>query len=321
MMKIYFEKNKQQKISHLFLLITKLKLRQEIDGVSDLFLLRYSFLLNDTSKPQNSCGLKKPQLNAPQGNIYMGARYLDPKYSRWISVDPALGEYVPGAGKGNSENAGNLPGMGGIYNHINGRLYHYAGNNPVRYMDPDGRKTFLFIIHADTWWEGFAGASHCGLYFSNPKGLQNPVLYDPSGSFRSYNTVRGVSGRERTGFFGYVKSPTQKFDTFQPSVKQYLKYHLNLDKGEINIYIFNTSREDEYEMIENAQKLDCPGSHDCSDHVSTVLGKLNIKYAYFPGNLEKNVKKSNFETKVTIKSEDDIDNFIKEYDIHEIYDK
>ena len=74
------------------------------------------------------------------GLYYYGARYLDPKYSRWLSGDPALGDYIPKApiddeAKKHNEN---LPGMGGVYNIVNLHLYHYAGNNPVKYTDPDG---------------------------------------------------------------------------------------------------------------------------------------------------------------------------------------
>ena len=29
--------------------------------------------------------------------------------------------------------------MGGVYNYVNFNLYHYAGNNPVKYTDPDGK--------------------------------------------------------------------------------------------------------------------------------------------------------------------------------------
>jgi len=82
-------------------------------------------------------------MDAETGFYYYGARYLDPKTSRWISADPALGEYVPGAGKG----GGDLPGMGGVFNTVNLHTYHYAGNNPVKYTDPDGK--FSIKIHSD----------------------------------------------------------------------------------------------------------------------------------------------------------------------------
>ena len=128
--------------TYLFLTTSGQNTQQDTITYLFIFLLRYSFMQNDATKSQNSCASKTTQLNATQGNIYMGTRYLDPKYSRWISNAPALGEYIPAAGRGNSENAGNLPGMGGIYNHINGDLYHYAGNNPVKYTDPTGMAAY-----------------------------------------------------------------------------------------------------------------------------------------------------------------------------------
>ena len=81
------------------------------------------------------------EMDEETGLYYYGARYLDPKYSRWLSGDPALNDYIPKApiddeAKKHNEN---LPGMGGVFNVVNLHLYHYAGNNPVKYTDPDGR--------------------------------------------------------------------------------------------------------------------------------------------------------------------------------------
>ena len=35
------------------------------------------------------------EIDEETGLYYYGARYLDPRYSRWLSTDPALGEYIP----------------------------------------------------------------------------------------------------------------------------------------------------------------------------------------------------------------------------------
>ena len=69
------------------------------------------------------------------GLYYYGARYLDPRTSRWLSADPAVGEYM----------AGSNVGQGGIYNQVNFNLYHYAGNNPIKYIDPTGKAVIVYM--------------------------------------------------------------------------------------------------------------------------------------------------------------------------------
>jgi RHS repeat-associated protein len=91
--------------------------------------------------PGESGKFSSKEQDPETGFYYYGARYLDPRTSRWLSGDPAMGEYIPVAPINDEakKNNQNLPGQGGVFNLVNLHVYHYAGNNPVKYTDPDGK--------------------------------------------------------------------------------------------------------------------------------------------------------------------------------------
>ncbi|WP_255804677.1 RHS repeat domain-containing protein [Treponema putidum] len=117
------------------------------------------------------------ELDEETGLYYYGARYLDPKYSRWLSGDPALNDYIPKApideeAKKHNEN---LPGMGGIYNTVNLHVYHYAGNNPVKYIDPDGETFIDDAINFLKGWINYEVDKGQSLFTNNTSFVPDPT--------------------------------------------------------------------------------------------------------------------------------------------------
>jgi len=129
------------------------------------------------------------------GLYYHGARYRDPRVGGWLSPDPALIEYLP---TGNKNKDNNLPGMGGVFYPVNLNVYHYAANNPLKFIDPDGNDIILLNKSY-----GAAGNGHNGVLIGNDKygwhyfskdgpsggsgGAHNHATYKTLADFRAAN--------------------------------------------------------------------------------------------------------------------------------------
>jgi hypothetical protein len=114
--------------------------------------MRVTLLFRAAALPLTIFIIPGKRLDEETGLYYYGARYLDPQTSRWLSTDPAMGEYIPQAPVNEEARRrnGNLPGMGGVFNYVNLHVYHYAGNNPVKLTDLDGKsseKNTVKLLH------------------------------------------------------------------------------------------------------------------------------------------------------------------------------
>ena len=118
------------------------------------------------------------ELDSETGLYYYGARYLDPRVSRWLSGDPAMGEYVPQAPASDEAKKRNesLPGMGGVFNCVNLHAYHYAGNNHVKYTDPDGNSPESALNLIANYSERIKYIA--GIYDVDPVGIASVIFQE-----------------------------------------------------------------------------------------------------------------------------------------------
>jgi hypothetical protein len=130
-----------------------------------------------------------------------------------------MAEYIPEAPVNDAarKRNGSLPGMGGVYNTINAHLYHYAGNNPVKYTDPDGRFAITWpLIKAALEW---VIPAICAVFTTK-------ILNDSKNSHKTDSQGSIIGAKNILDSFPIV-------DTEGPQISEAKKHHEDKTQGKI----------------------------------------------------------------------------------------
>jgi RHS repeat-associated protein len=153
-------------------------------------------------------------------------------------------------------------------------LYAYVGNDPLNNTDPSGLDTVVIITRDPVPWTFglLSYGSHAAVRVDNGN---NPILYDPAGSYRA--ATRG-SGDALSGNDANLGS--------------YTNYQNSLGST-VNTYRFTTSTAQERQITERIDERGGSAPCFCSSAVSDVLngiGPFRDVGSVFPGTLEKQLK-------------------------------
>jgi hypothetical protein len=109
-----------------------------------------------------------------------------------------MGDYFPVAPVNDDarKHNQNLPGMGGVFNYVNLHVYHYAGNNPVKLVDPDGNLIIMFGFTPGAG-AGSGGTDTIGVFVCIPGGGKDVTagffnMFEMGSQFGSAASVAGT---------------------------------------------------------------------------------------------------------------------------------
>ncbi len=143
------------------------------------------------------------ELDTETGLYYFGARYYDARVSRWISTDPAFadGKYFPKPNDYDTEHdfywylqqdgSKKLAGLGGVFNAVNMDVYHYAGNNPVKLVDPDGEVSF--IVGAAIGFVTSSTTEIAGHWTDTGNGTMSNLLDATKATFTDSKSLKSIA--------------------------------------------------------------------------------------------------------------------------------
>ena len=246
------------------------------------------------------------ELDPETGLYYYGARYYDPILSRWISADPILGRYLP---TGDKEKDKNLP-SGGVFTSINNNLYHYAGLNPVKYVEADGNNFYVKYSQ-----QGGGGFGHEGVAVDTSKGRIKTADYAQRGytggfwqkilAFFGFNAAY-VNEQDRAK--GYLKQTALETVEFKTS-KKMDAHILKLIQETRTEKIYMEGKTKVYDAKDRYNAL----FYNCGDFTEALVNKVTggefSQYSIKPGS-SFNVIKENKE-----KIQELINKYQKEHDL------